>query len=66
MTGMNIEDLLTDIAFSNTDFTYEAGQRARAEGKDRNTAWEEFREANGLPTGRTPARERFEDGFYGA
>jgi len=48
------------------DLLYKAGQQARQNGENRDSAWESLRKEMGYAEGRTPARERFEDGFYGA
>ena len=66
---MDLAKLLTNALFSDDVAVdlYERGKQAREGGKDRDTAWGEVCEALGFERyTRTPARERFEDGFYGA
>lgn len=66
---MDLATMLTNTLFSNdvSDVLHQRGQQARANGKDRDTAWAEVCEEFGFERyARTPARERFEDGFYGA
>ena len=48
------------------DLLYKLGEQARIDGKNRDAAWKEICAESGYSEGRTPARERFEDGFYGA
>jgi hypothetical protein len=65
---MDTLQLLKDMAITgDSDELYEAGKRARAAGLGRDEGWKAIAEEKGYSRyGRTPARERFEDGFYGA
>lgn len=48
------------------DLLYQTGQNDRADGVSMRDGWEKLRKELGYPEGRTPARERYEDGFFGA
>jgi hypothetical protein len=59
---MNLNDLVLDATTS--DLLKQAGKQDRENGVNRDTGWETLRKELGLSSGRTPAREAYEDGFY--
>lgn len=48
------------------DLMYQTGQNDRADGVPMHDGWEKLRKELDYPEGRTPAREKYEDGYYGA
>jgi hypothetical protein len=64
MHNMKLQDIM--VTGDTYDLLKSLGALARSDGKSKEAGWTEICNDMGYTEDRTPAREAFEDGFYGA